>query len=867
MDNELPNKTRPPRFFKKLLHFFCAPELLEELEGDLEEIFEDNLEEKGSRYASFRYIREVIHLIRPSVIKKFAIPSLRPSIMLNNYRKVAFRNFYKNKTYVSINVVSMSIGLACCIVAYLNYQHNITFDEHHEQIDSIYRINYSQEDGSRFRNYGLAPAPISEFSKELVYVDDVIRYSEGYGSIVIDENYFNVSMSYVTPNFLDIFTFPLISGNKGVLSDRNSVIISNSLALKLFGELDVLGKHLTHIDQGKELLLTVQGVFNKIPSNSSIQIDALTNIDNFPDHGITNEWSKLGTTFLAISNSSHLGSIQKEIQDFASRNTPLIEGEQVPGYYLDPLKGMAFRAEKNDVIGPMDVSFPLAMTVVPVIVSALILLIACMTFTNTSIASASGRLKEIGIRKVMGGQKNQVIFQFLAESIFVCLVAIVIAIPISRYLAKEFNQLLPFLDIELVLSNNIEFYFFLFGLLLATGIISGGYPALYLSRFQPSKILKGSLKYKSVGRLTKILLTSQFAFSMLTITASIFFVLNAQYQNSLDLGFDTEKTIVVHFRNQSEAYSPLLNALEKNPRIQKLAGSVDHVGRRHHTAKVKHEGEEFDIVGLDVGPNYLETVELELIRGRDFDERRTADFRNSILVNEKLVQTKGWKDPIGKELIYEDSLSYFVIGVVQDFYFDAFNSPIEPLWIRMKEPNEYNYLIAQTSATMVPSVIEEIKLTWQELFNEDIRDIRPGAYARNEAQLTNIIILKVMIFMGSIAAIMSMIGFYSLVSLNLFTKMKEIGVRKVLGSSTLSVARVVNKDYLLILIIGITSGSIASYIIIPQLMNLIWSTYTGGNAWITFLSIVLMLLTCVLTVSIRVFQAARKNPVLLLKSE
>lgn len=867
MDNDLPNKIRPPRFLKKLLHFFCAPELLEELEGDLEEIFEDNLEEKGSRYASFRYTREVLHLIRPSVIRKFAIPSLRPSVMLDNYRKVAFRNFYKNKTYVSINVLSMSIGLACCIVAYLNYQHNITFDEHHEQIDSIYRINYTQQDNSRFRNYGVAPAPISEFSKDLVHVDNVSQYIEWHGNVVVDDNYFDVSMGYVTSNFLDVFTFPLLSGYKNALNTRSAVIISSNLAIRLFGNEDVIGESLTHIHQGKELIFTIEGVLNKIPSNSSIQIDALTNIENFPDANVLGEWQKYSTTFLSISNPSHITSIEKQIQNFALKNAPVLDNQANENYYLDPLTGMASRAEENDVIGPLEVSFPWAMELVPVIISALILLIACMTFTNTSIASASGRLKEIGIRKVMGGQKSQVIFQFLTESIFVCLMAIVIAIPISRYLAKEFNQLLPFLDIELLLSNNIGFFLFLFGLLLTAGIISGGYPALYLSKFQPSIILKGNLKYKSVGRLTKILLTSQFAFSMLTITASIFFVLNAQYQNSIDLGFDTEKTIVVHFRNQSEAYSPLLNALEKNPRIQKLAGSVDHVGRRYHTAKVKHEGEEFDIVGLDVGPNYLETVELELIRGRDFDEERTTDFRKSILVNEKLVQTKGWKDPIGKELIYEDSLSYSVIGVVKDFYFDAFNSPIQPLWIRMKEPNEYNYLIAQTSAALVPSVMEEIKLTWQDLFNEDIRDIKPGEYARNEAQLTNGIILKIMIFMGSIAAIMSMIGFYSLVSLNLFTKMKEIGVRKVLGGSTLSVARVVNKEYLIILLIGITSGSIASYFIIPHLMNSIWATYATSNVWITFLSIVIMLSTCILTVSIRVFRAARKNPILLLKDE
>lgn len=867
MDKHSTKKKHPPRYLKRLLHFFCDPGLIEELEGDLEEIFEDNLETKGSRYASYKYLREVLHLIRPSVIRKLSYSPVPPTLMFSNYRKVAFRNFYKNKTFVTINVLSMGIGLACCIVAYLNYQHNVSFDTHHEQIDTIYRVNYSQQDDNRIRNYGVVPLPISIHSKDLVYVDDITRYIEWNGNAKIDENYFDVNMGFVTSNFLDVFTFPLTFGDKNALQRKNSVIISTELAMRLFGDWNVIGKPLTHIHDGKELLFTIEGVLKKIPSNSSIQIDALTNIENFPDDSFTSDWQKYSSTFLSISDPSNTENIEKGIREYALKNSPPDKNENLKNYYLDPLKGMAASSSKNDVISPLDISLPWAMEVVPAIIAVFILLIACMTFTNTSIASAAGRLKEIGIRKVMGGKKSQIIFQFLTESIFICFLAILVAIPISRYLATEYNRLLPGVNIELILSNNIGLLLFLIALLLVAGLIAGGYPAFYLSKFQPSKILKGNLRYKSVGRLTKVLLTTQFAFSMLTITASIFFIQNAQYQNNIDLGFDTEKTIVIRFGNEKKAYEPLMNALETNPRITALTGSVDHVGRRYHAAQIKHEGETFDVVGLDVGPDYLETVELTLVQGRDFETDKASDYKESIIVNQRLVDSRGWDNAIGKELIYEDTLSYYVVGVVEDFYFDAFNSPIQPLWIRMKTADEYNYLIAKTSSELVPSVMEEIKITWLGLFNEELRDIKPAEYAKDEAQTINSIILKIMIFMGSIAAIMSMVGFYSLVSLNLFSKMKEIGVRKVLGSSTLSVARVVNEEYIYILIVGISSGSIISYFLIPLLMNSIWATYATSSLWVMFLSVLVMILTCIITVGARVLSTANKNPVLLLKDE
>ncbi|MEL7002315.1 MAG: permease prefix domain 2-containing transporter, partial [Bacteroidota bacterium] len=209
MDHKKPTRKGPPMFFRKLLRWFCSDDLLEELEGDLEETFEFNRAHRGTRYAQFAYVKEVLSLVRPSVIKKLNYNN-NSTIMISNYGKVAVRNFAKNKTYVLINMLSMGIGMACCIVSFLNYEHNNTFDHQHGNIENIYRVNYEQQDGKYLRNYGVVPSAIAEEAGELANVKEVTQYIEWHGNAKIKEDYFDLNMGYVSDNFLDVFTFPVI---------------------------------------------------------------------------------------------------------------------------------------------------------------------------------------------------------------------------------------------------------------------------------------------------------------------------------------------------------------------------------------------------------------------------------------------------------------------------------------------------------------------------------------------------------------------------------------------------------------------------------------------------------------------------------
>ncbi|MEM8566936.1 MAG: ABC transporter permease, partial [Bacteroidota bacterium] len=784
---------------------------------------------------------------------------------IKNYGKIAFRNFQKNANYALINVLSMSIGLACCIVSYLNYNHNHSFDHQHRNYSNIYRINYQEQELQRTRQYGIVPEAVFSRAENLSSVRQATQYLEWGGNAKKGNEYFDMNVAYVTDNFFEVFDFPLLTGSYTGLVKDNGIIVTQELAVKIFGHYDILGKTLNFVHQGQERLMSVSGVLSEMPTNSSIQVDAFTSMANFSSS--TRAWDKTVTAFLLLGEGARVGSMESILNDFARTNDPDVVQRDNKTYYLDPLKGMALRAQQDDVIGPMEVALPLAMDLVPIIISGLILLLASFTFTNTTIASAAGRLKEIGVRKVMGGRKDQIVIQFLWESLFICVLAGAAALPLSAWLADQYNQLLPFLELELVLEDHLSFFIFLIAVLLLTGLIAGGYPALFLSKFHPAKILKRSLKYRSIGRWTKILLSIQFAFAMITIIASFLFVRNAGFMGDMDLGFDTESTIVVRFGNQEGAFSALHNALVENPRIEKVTGSVDHVGRRFHSARVRHGSEEFPIVGLDVGPDYLAVAGLTLTSGRDLDPNRASDYLESVLVNKKMVASLGGDDPLGKKLTYQDSIDYYVVGVVEDFYFDAFNSDIQPLWIRLRPEDEFNYLIAKTSPDRTASVMEEVKMTWRGLFNTELEDIKPPEYAREEATIINSIIMKVLTFMGSIAAIMALVGFYSLVSLNLFNKTKEIGVRRVLGSSIGSVIKEVNRDYWLILLFGIISGTMISHFAIPILMSSLWAEHIQSSLWVSTSIIMLILGVCFLTVATKVIKAAGTNPVHLLKDE
>lgn len=791
--------------------------------------------------------------------------------MLKNYLKITLRSLMKSKVFVLINVLGMGIALACCVVAYLNYDYNNSYDEQHENVSSVYRINFIREFQERSNKYGITPSPMVRSLREnLMEVDNMIRYTPSGSNVRIGDEVFGTTIAFTDPAILEVFTFPLISGSAKELEDKGKILISDELAEKYFGDEDPLGKQITQLfgEGTKEYI--VGGVFEKMVSNSSFQFDALTYYDSYYDVNPDSDemsWKDYSTVFLEIKNESRIPVVTEHLQSYIEAQNLARDDFKITKFYLEPFEGFAIRAEQEQIRSHwFRGSLPTAAVIAPNVMAVLLLLIACFNFTNTSIAISSKRLKEIGIRKVMGGMRKHLILQFLGENILLCLMALVVGLIMSEFLVPAYNKLWDFVVLDLSYTQNLDLILFLFGLLIMTGLIAGSYPAFYITKFEPTAILKGSFKLGGTSFFSRILLTFQFMFTLLAVIMGVAFVQNAQYQEDLDVGFDKNGVAYARLQNANE-YETYRNSLASDPRILAMAGSKDQMFSSFYNDPVKFEELEREVDIFDVGDEYISTLGMTLIEGRDFIKDSETDRKESVIVTEEFVKAFGWEEPLGKRVVWMDTVQLFVVGVVKDFYTRGFWRPIEPSMLRYTSPDQYTHLIVSADANNIAEVNEAMETRWKELFPDKMYNGELLDEEMVEAVEVNENIVKMFIFLGVIATLLSISGLYTLVSLNILKRMKEIGVRRVLGASVGNVTRIINTEFVIILIIAAVLGSVASYYLAGSMMSSIWAYYLNAGL-VTFLipTLFIFAVSGVVVVS-KVFKAALANPALTLRDE
>lgn len=776
----------------------------------------------------------------------------------------------KNKVFVLINVLGLGIALACTIIAYLSWDFNSTYDVQHVNADKIYRVNYVRITNGQPVKNGNCPEPLANTIKGSISgVDEVIRYYPTGGNFKIGDELFQTGVSAVEDNFLEIFTFPLVIGNKSALKEKAKIIISTELQEKYFPDSDPVGQLVTYINGEKRLEFIVGAVFEKMPLNSSFQFDALVNYENVFDivDYDENDWAQFNTTFITLNNPNAISNIEKELQQYVEIQNRAKEDYKVSEYYLDPFVGMAIRAEREDIWNHwFRSSMPTSAVIAPIIMAVLILLLACFNFTNTSIAIANRRLKEIGIRKVLGSQKNQLVGQFLSENLILALLGLVVGLLISEFLVPAYNELWPFLDINLSYLENYKFFGFLVFLLLFTGFIAGSYPAFYISSFKPSHILRGSLKYGTTSLFTRILLTFQFAISLVAIISGFIFAQNADYQNEYDLGFNT-KTVVYARVNNEDEYNAFRQEIKDDPKITNIAGSRHNYTSSWYTDPIKYNSEELDVDLLDIGDNYLETTSSTILEGRGFIKDSQSDVENSVIVNEELVKLFGWEEPVGQRIILSDTIELYVIGVIKNLYLRALWNPIKPALIRYTKPERYRFVVVQANATDIKAVHESMDEAWKKLFPDRLSNVTYMDENLGEAAEVNGNIKIMFVFLGIVAAVLSAIGLFSLVSLDIIKRMKEIGVRKVLGASIPHIVNLINKRYFVILSISSVLGSVMGYYMSDMLMGSIWTYYLPIGPGAFIISILILAVIAIITVGGKVIKAATTNPAYTLRDE
>ena len=790
--------------------------------------------------------------------------------MIKNYLLITWRSIMKNRLFIFINVLGLAIGIGCCIVAYFNWEYDATFDSNHANREKIYRVSSIREFEGKTRLYGFSPLPLGATIKQNIPdAEKVVRFSLSYSNFKVGDNLFAGRLAYTDPDFFDMFSFEFISGQPSTMKDKSKVFLSDQLAIKLFNSTDVVGKQLTQVMGGVTKELEVGGVYKTQPANSSFNFESYTHYENYFDEAKDlkeDDWKSRNTLFVQVNDPARAKVVQNQIQVYRENNNKVREDFQIQEFVIEPFVGMPQRDQKNDTWAQTNNSSPTAAVIAPTMMAVLVLLIACFNMTNTAIAISSRRLKEIGIRKVMGSMRKQLIAQFLGETAFVCFLALLIGLFMGELLIASWNSLWEDMKLTSHYLDNTGFLIFLIGTLVFTALVAGAYPAFYISSFEPVSILKGTVKFGGTNYFTRTLLLLQYAISLVAIIFAVAFYQNSIYQRDFDIGFNVDNVIIAYVDNQNE-YETYRNALIQNSEITSVAGSEHSIFSSGYNDPVKYEARQIESDILNVGDDYAKTMGLEFIAGRDFQKDSETDRKESIIVSKKFADDFGWKDPIGKEIIWMDTVKLYVIGVVKNVYTNGLWREMDPLMLRYTTPDKYSHVIVSAPPDKLVEINKFMEKEWKQVFPNRLYNGRFLNEGAAEALQVNNNIVKMFVFLGIVALVLSATGLFTLVSLNIIKKMKEIGVRKVLGASISNITVIINREFVIILMISSLMGCALSYIGVSGLMGSIWKYYQATSLDTFIASIIVMFVISGLAIGYKVFSAASMNPVNTLRDE
>jgi putative ABC transport system permease protein len=793
--------------------------------------------------------------------------------VLNNLFIVSFRSLMKRKLFLSVNILGLAIALACCIVGYFCYDFNATFDNIHKNASMIYRVTSWRD----FQNERTKHAPVplalgNAVEQNIRDVKTVIRYTARDANYRASDDLFSIETRFVDPSFFEAFTFNFLQG-RGSLADKSSLIISESLSRMLFGDQPAVGKPVDQVlGEGKFKTFIVSGVFEDPHFNTSFSGDAYTNFynQNFDDDANWNEdsWSYTSGLFVVVPDPSRLAAIAKNINRYVENNNNIRPDFIISEFELDPFIGMGVRDEHEGTRNSYTrLGFPAELIVIVAVIGSFILLITCFNLINTFIAISSARLKEIGIRKVMGGTRKQLFIQFMGETVVLCTTALLLALFIANYLLiPSFNNLWPHLKLTPEYLASPGAFAFMVLLVLFTALLAGTYPAIFISKFHPIEILKGRLAFNRNSITSHSLLVLQFALSLISLICCLAFIDNSRFQSTFDFGFDKSGLIFTEVANRSE-FEAYKNALSESPDIISVAGSRHHISSRTYHTPIKSGSDVVDAEVLEVGDDYLETAGMKLVEGRDFANDSESDRIGSVIVSEETVKRFGWDSPLGMEIILRDTIRQTVIGVVKNIYNNGLWAGLEPIVLRKAHRDAMYYIIVSMQPSKLELVNKLMGLKWRELFPDRMYNGNTVDNGLSEATRVNKNIVQMSMFLGIVAMLLTVTGLFTLVSLHINGRMKEIGVRKVLGASAFNLSWVLNKEFAIVIGAACLVGSVAGAFIAQSLISDLWRYYQSITPVTLVSSVVVLLAAAGLSIFNKIHDMVRLNPSDILRNE
>jgi len=852
---------QPSRFSKWLIKRIFKDEGEVKL-GDFIEIYSTLVEEKGWLQSRLRFWGYLIRSM-PEYFKDFLCMG---GTMFKNYIKIAFRNLKRNKGYSAINITGLAVGIVCFVLMFLYVRFELSFDNFHKNGDQIYRFyKKRQVEGTAYLGNPyftstaapLAPALKEEYP-EVVNSTRISRLNNVL--LVHQEKRLYEQGLWADNQFLKIFSFPLRQGNlEKALAEPDSMVVTQRLAEKFFGLEDPMGEIITF----RNTDFRVTGILENIPAHSHLRFDFLVSFINLKDlrrHGLEDWYSNSDTTYIQLGQGYDYRELENKLPVFLDKYAP----KRYANYagFLQPLKKIHLHSFFNfDIAVTNDINNIYMFSAVALI----ILIIACINYMNLATARSFQRAKEVGMRKVVGAVRRQIIRQFLGEAVFLAGLALLGALALVKFILPLFNSFTQH-DLQLNILKNPGIILVLFALVILVGHISGSYPAVFLSAVNPIKVLKKEAFGSRKGTFMRnVLVTFQFSTSIILIVCTIVVYGQLKFIKNKDIGFSREHVVTLRIKDDViyENIESIKNTLAQHPNVHNISTSnylpIDIANRSDATAiNEEKQDVKVSIYHASIDFNYLDTFDIKLLQGRNFSPEFSMDKEQSLILNETAVRHLGWKNPIGKRMQFNRK-DFVVIGVVKDFHYQPLHLPIEPMALHMEEDWHFE-LAVRIKPENIPQTIAFLKKTYEQYnprhpFDFAFLDDSFNRIYQEEQKFGSI--FRVFSFL---AIFIACLGLYGLASFTAERRTKEIGIRKVLGASISGIFMLLSRGLSKwVLLANIIAWPVAYYFMNKWLQNFAYRV--GLSIWIFILSGLAAFCIALLTVSFQSIKAAAANPV------
>jgi len=807
--------------------------------------------------------------------------------MFRNYLKTAFRNLLKNKFYTSINIIGLAVGLATCLLILLYVLDELSYDRYNVNAERIYRVNNEIKFGDNYFDLAVSPALMgSAMVREMPQVQQYARL-RWYGSFLVKKGNENIQegrVGFADSSLFDVFTLPMIAGDpKTALKEYHSLVITETIAEKYFNSTNVVGKTMLINDTGN---YKITGVIKDIPKQSHFNFDffvpMIENNGSNDDNWLSENWS----TYILLKKNTDAKQVEAQLNPMMDRhvgpelksviNQSLEDFEKTGGYVrasLTPLTDIHLHSNKT---GELDGNGNAEFVYIFSAIALLILLIACVNFMNLSTARSSNRAKEVGVRKVLGSLKKNLVQQFLTESLLISAIALVLAVLLAWLLLSYFNQLAG-KDIHSATLFQPEMLISLVVLMLIVGLLAGSYPAFFLSSFQPIDVLKGKLAggFKR-SWLRNALVVFQFVISIILIFGTVVIYNQLNYIHNKDVGFNRNQVITINhtdalrdqastFRNELLQISGVKNATMSGY----LPVNYNRSNDAYFTSPALDAKTGMSMQGWTVDENYISTLDIRILQGRNFSPQFATDS-TGIIINEAAAKFLATRDLLNKKLytikdIQTKGLNeYHIIGVMKNFNFSSLRDVVTPLALRLGKDN--GNISVRINSADISNVIVQIKSKWKAIAPSQPFDYSFMDEDFNKLYTTEQRTGQIFITFAVLAIVIACLGLFGLITYAAEQRIKEIGIRKVLGASVSNIAGLLSKDFLkLVIISAAIAFPVAWWAMSKWLEDF---AYRVSISWWVFCAAgVLALLIAILTVSFQAIKAALMNPVKSLRTE